>query len=255
MKVTFSDCEKRIAPIVGAFLLFFGLVYIVIKTPGKTAEIFGHHTQLENFFSPLNALLSGAALIALMLTIYYQYKTIQNTTKAYKIQSFEGKYFKMLDNYMSMLSKISISIEDCDEGKRTGLDAVQELNKIMKREYDKGNFEFYKVVYELYGSSYGHVFKYLYHTIRLVDEFEVLNENQKKGFLRLLRAQLSSSEYVFIYYNGLYFAQSKSKPGTKCLIEKYHLFNGMDKSHIFDMGAAGRYDDRAFYPDTPPDYD
>jgi hypothetical protein len=49
----------------------------------------------------------------------------------------------------------------------------------------------------------GHYFRHLFQSVKFVDEQSFLSSNQKRAYLKTLRAQLSNEEQLLLYYNAL----------------------------------------------------
>src|SRR5690606_27107941 len=84
--------------------------------------------------------------------------------------------------------------------------------------------EAYDKLYSEDKSDMSHYFRTIYHIIKFVDKSEIEN---KKQYISIARAQLSSYEQILIFYNCLHEnGNEKFKP----LIEKYALFKNIDSS-------------------------
>lgn len=83
----------------------------------------------------------------------------------------------------------------------------------------------YEKLYIENQANLGHYFRSIYHIIKFIDKADI---NDKKHYIGLLRAQLSSYEQVIIFYNCLHSYGEK----FKALAEKYTLFKSIDV-HLF----------------------
>ena len=52
-----------------------------------------------------------------------------------------------------------------------------------------------------YVNTFGHYYRHLYQTVKFISRQEGLTYSEKRDFLRILRAQLSSQEQVMLFYN------------------------------------------------------
>lgn len=78
--------------------------------------------------------------------------------------------------------------------------------------------------YEPMDNVLGHYFRQMYHTVKYVLQPKWLTEEDRYGYVKLLRAQLSDYEQMMLYYNSLSingFAWKRSKSKTE--IEKMSL--------------------------------
>src|SRR5690606_530372 len=89
-------------------------------------------------------------------------------------------------------------------------------------------------------SDMSHYFRTIYHIIKFVDKSEIVN---KKQYISIARAQLSSYEQILIFYNCLHEnGNEKFKP----LIEKYALFKNIDSSLVINQEHLKEYKKGAY---------
>ncbi|PJN52854.1 putative phage abortive infection protein [Paenibacillus sp. FSL H8-0317] len=87
----------------------------------------------------------------------------------------------------------------------------------------------YNNIYQENQGELGHYFRNLYHIIKLIDESaELENDNnsefeERKKYIRIIRAQLSTDELLLLFYNSLTDEGSK----FHALIIKYKLLNNL----------------------------
>lgn len=112
----------------------------------------------------------------------------------------------------------------------------------------------------------GHYFRHLYQTVNFVNEQDYLDYKAKYGYVKTLRAQLSTLEQVIFYYNSLsslgniweLFASKRFDRSSKLLSEneilncqlitKYNLIKNMPDGQLFRQEFA------AFYPEVDFEY-
>jgi hypothetical protein len=100
----------------------------------------------------------------------------------------------------------------------------------------------YASFYQSHESEIGHYFRTLYHIVRFVDQ-SGMSDEEKREYEKFLRAQLSSSELLLLFYNGLsIYGYSKFKP----LIEKYALLEQVPESLLLDSNHRNLYEPTAF---------
>jgi len=83
----------------------------------------------------------------------------------------------------------------------------------------------YKRLWNNYEKDFAHYFRSLYNVIKFVHNSSIEN---KKDYTNIVRAQLSGQEVLVIFYNCIYFSDSKFIP----LIEEYSLLKHIPKSEI-----------------------
>ncbi len=66
------------------------------------------------------------------------------------------------------------------------------------------NFKFsiYEHSFEGHATDLSHIYRNLYHMVKVIVQSEILNSEQQFEFLRMLRAQLSNEEQLLLYFNG-----------------------------------------------------
>jgi hypothetical protein len=202
----------------------------------------------------LNPVFAFASFIALLITIIYQAKELNASTrelknsaqalaaqnKAIEIQSFEQTFFSWLNTYHSLLNSIT-------EEKRTNNTPHKIVGRAALNGF-WGNFFNYGYIEALNRSeqpnySYAKIledwdklyldeeyqldslFRTLYRLILWVDKqnTEKLTTEQKWLYISIIRSQLSSIELNYLYLNGLTERGRKFKN----LAEKYALFDNL----------------------------
>ena len=90
--------------------------------------------------------------------------------------------------------------------------------------------EEYNLFYELYQNNIGHYFRNLYLILKFVEN-SGFKKDDKKFYSNFLRAQLSSDELLFLFYNcSSKLGEDKFKP----LIEEYEFFEHLPKYACLD---------------------
>lgn len=195
-------------------------------------------------FGLLTSLFSGLAFAGLIITMLIQKEElalqrqeleltrnelfgqkeelkIQNSTMLQ--QKFENTFFQMLLLHNEIVKGMDVTIRNDNFN---GRDAFQALHKKLIRtndgqelshcDFDRTN-EIYLSFYKTNQNEIGHYFRNLYNIIKFVDMSPIEN---KKTYTNIVRAQLSSYELFFLFYNCLgEMGREKFHP----LIEKYAL--------------------------------
>ncbi len=215
----------------------------------------------------LNALFSGLAFAGIIIAILLQRKDLdvqqreleqtreelrgqkeqlrmQNET--FKLQQFEATFFQMLrfhnENATSIdIGESGISGRICfrlmyDEFKEEYQMKVQDLTQKDSIPMNELYFAFYNV----YHSVLGHYFRTLYNIVKFVDRSDIDN---KKFYVNLVRAQLSTYELLLLFYNCLSgLGRDKFKP----LVKKYELLKHMDPKLVLDNSHSFEF--ASFFP-------
>ncbi len=127
--------------------------------------------------------------------------------------------------------KIHLSEIIYGKGTQSGDIAEAKIEQSVKA-YDK--------LYINHRSDLSHYFRTFYHIIKFIDKSEIAN---KKQYISIARAQLSSYEQTLLFYNCLHEnGIEKFKP----LIEKHALFKNIDESLIVNERHLGSYKKGAY---------
>jgi len=192
-----------------------------------------------DIFSAVSALFSGLAFVAVVITLYLQSKSIISSKKDLEKQSFENKFFQLLNIQNQILNGIEKpqKIDGNDvflKGKLVFKILYEELiNSYKSKSVNSNKNEIlkkiqntYKVFFKNYQSEFGHYFRHLYHIVKFINESTI---SDKQFYSNLLRAQLSSPELLLLFYNCLSeYGNERFKP----LVEKYALLENMPNDTI-----------------------
>lgn len=105
-----------------------------------------------------------------------------------------------------------------------------------KQQYEKENIDIYHTN-QTYLSSY---MRNMYNAIKIIDDNEVFDSDEKKKYIKIIRAQLSNPELYILYFNV------RSRFGKKWIeknyINKYELFTNIPDKY------CGKYDHKEYFP-------
>jgi hypothetical protein len=170
-----------------------------------------------------------------------------------KLQQFESTFFSMLNLHHQIVDGIDIettkgggllSAEKEKDVTLTGRDCFEYFFKEYSDIYESWHRETdeairieksYTQFYLNHQTDLGHYFRNLYNILKFIHK---KNPGDKFFYANLLRAQLSSSELLMLFYNCLsQFGNDKFKP----LIEEYHFLQNMPKNPIFNKQEHTRF--------------
>ena len=166
-----------------------------------------------------------------------------------KLQQFESTFFSMLNLHHRIVDGIDIDTKKSEgvfglwntskekEITLTGRDCFQfffeEFRYIYDTTYDISDEsnkinETYTKFYLNHQTDLGHYFRNLYNILKFIHK---KHPEDKFFYINLLRAQLSSSELLLLFYNCLsQFGKVKFKP----LIEEYYFLQNMPKTPLLE---------------------
>lgn len=190
---------------------------------------------------------------------------LQNET--FRKQSFESTFFQMLTLHNTIVNSIDVTDfthllygEHSGKGKTlTGRDCFQrffeELNERIENELrnqDDGHLttvevigylqQIYDIFYTKFESEIGHYFRNAYNLIKFIDKSQ-LSLEEKKFYVNIFRAQLSSFELKILFYNCISrHGFKKFKP----LIEKYTVLKHISADDLNVAHYKTLYESSAF---------
>ena len=171
-------------------------------------------------------------------------------------QQFENTFFQLLNLYNSIVNSIDIRKRDTKAVINSGKDCFEVYYKkisIFQTNRNNDNYSYqlsesniedsiiaYEELYELDKADLSHYFRTVYHIIKFIDSSEIKN---KKQYIAITRAQLSSYEQLLIFYNCLHHnGRDKFKP----LIEKYAIFKNLDTNLLINQKHYNKYKKGAY---------
>jgi len=166
-----------------------------------------------------------------------------------EILHFENNFYQLLKIHRSILESMNYSysnnpfapFSDQTFEVRTGVEAIKLLynrnfyqhlknfskaNKTLKQ-FPRENFNLeYEKFLKNNNNELGHYFRSLYHILKLIFVNKDIIKDSGKFYSNVIRAQLSSVELVFVFFNGISnIAEFNSNEiNYKLLIEKYNFF-------------------------------
>lgn len=186
-------------------------------------------------------------------TLIYTLKQLQITreesieqNKATSIERFESALF----NLLSFHNDIVVSIDDgSDRGRKYFFGAYNELYSIISS--NVGNKKYsnelskvqdkYSFFYSHHQEYIGHYFRNLYHIIKFIDKSDnkIISPENKKYYVSLVRAQLSTYELLLIFYNSIsIYGEEKFLP----LIKEYDLLQNINWKKLINPSHKEIFD-------------
>lgn len=170
-----------------------------------------------------------------------------------KRQNFESAFFQLLNLHNQNVSQLRYDDEEkrTQEGRRCFGLIYYSVFKIEFRSWKsrpnedvktlKSAVGYYEKFLNTHRAIFPHYFRTLYHTFKFVKSSDI-SDSEKKRYTSLARAQLSSNELVFLFYNGISKYGEKFRP----LIEEFGLMEHLDKDKLLDPSHETFYDPKAF---------
>ncbi len=239
-------------------IYFFNLTESVTTPPDNINKPidFNRFGQFGDFMGGiLNPIFMFLTLIALIITIVLQRKELKLARKEYSktsialsTQAIENTFFNTINLHYRIVENLKINFSDFGDkfltlpdkisirngktnpfiGEYTGIKVFDEtIIKIFKNtKTPTQTVEFYKILQNDYNYIFGHYFRNLYQTLKLIDKNDYLKKEEKKKYTSILRAQLSSNELSLLFLNCL--DKMNDRGEFKNLLIKYKMFEHLN---------------------------
>lgn len=222
---------------IAVFIIYFYHAYHNLKDDEFETGKFG------DSFGVLNAFFSGAAMLAVSLTLYHGMQQVREQSRQHTLDEFSNHFFQLLSSFQELINQLSYL--DVANVECKGRDVINRMRGILREtlvengnrvelsvddsvsETDKDFSEttFYMTAFiannKVIPSFLGHYFRLLYNIIKYIDEQpdSIFTIEIKKRYARLIRAHLSYNELDLICINCL----SPAGMGMRELIDRYDL--------------------------------
>ncbi|KMY49585.1 putative phage abortive infection protein [Peribacillus loiseleuriae] len=178
-------------------------------------------------------------------------KEFELQNKTLSIQRFENTFFQMVNLHIDIVN--AMVYEDSMSSNKVGRNSFfyfyQALNDsyrihvkntfnndfLNKNEIDRVRINYHSFFLKN-EDQLGHYFRNLYRIVKFIDVSELLELEEKKTYIGILRAQLSSTELAFLLYNSL----GLHGYNFMILMHKYNLLDNLNskiliKEEHFDL--------------------
>lgn len=171
-----------------------------------------------------------------------QKEALVQQQKEMVIQSFDNKFFQMLNLFNKTVNNLSYSIQSHYIGEDDKIIKGQNVLKDISKEFKKNiikssinNMDSFQTLFKEMNNIWDTTFKYyfinLYQLLKFIDNYGD-NKEESKEYTNMVRAQLSKDELVLLFYNGIgviEFCEDK----YKILIEDYALFEHLRYEDLY----------------------
>ncbi len=221
-----------------------GLFFIYVAFLGQKQQLLNQ--QLEIMYSQLEVKYTRLELSG-------QKEEMKEQNSTLRQQKFETTFFQLLNLFNSIVNSLDLRNSRSKEVTTSGRDCFEvfyrRLNSYINQQ--KINLQQQEVTIEVYINAYdefynvnksdmSHYFRTLYHIIKFIHNSSIDN---KKQYIAVTRAQLSSYEQILLFYNCLHVnGKDKFSP----LIEDYALFKNIDEGLLFDPNHKSHYKNSAY---------
>jgi hypothetical protein len=231
--------KKVINPLLVGLSIFFAVVglvavfYFIFSTPFNdwswqpNSSLFSDYGSFIGGFA--GSLFSLAGFVLLYLTLRAQQEDMNIQKRSAERDRFENRFFELLKIHKDNSNVIIQSIFESEDGIGFGEEAarrqwettkkrgfeylVKRINnhyeerrksREVKEETKESKHDTFLWVYNCeWRDSFGHYFRHLFLLVKFVVKRNDLSYEEKRDYLRIVRASLSTYEQVFLYYNWL----------------------------------------------------
>ena len=216
--------------------LVAAVLWVYISQFGS--ELSTEHSNWGEFGDYVGGVLGPVfSFLALVVLIY----TLTIQTRQFSLQNFESGFFELVRFHHDIVSDLEVKGASTDPSIR-GRDCFgvfnSELFDRLAERYSAdteggiGNplgrvHHAYSDFRKDYGREVDHYFRHLYHILKFVDESDV---DDKLKYTRILRAQLSTSELLLLFYSSLHPVGAKSLT----YLAKYAMLHNLDRDTLYN---------------------
>jgi len=257
---------KYVLYIFGAIVAFWVIFYILLIFISSDLEfIFPPSMKLTNIgafgdsFNILTSLFTGLAFAGMAVSIMYQIESVKEQVrdrkqahdefikqnkilkeqqKEFQNQSFDNKFFQMIQLLNSIISRWSIRSFSQEEGKVTILrnhEVFVELKVLLEEKLRlKKTIEDYYQVFNNYNIENDTTMKYffinLYQILKLIDDKNDV-DSIKQNYVDILRAQLSKDVLILLFFNVVGLRNNIGQEYLN-LTKKYHFLEEIKEDDL-----------------------
>jgi len=203
-----------------------------------------------DFFSgTLGPILSFFGLMAILLTLAMQAHALKESTNSFKRQSFDNSFFSLVNFHNAIVNDMKYSTGTSVYQGRAVFRKLFTTIYLLNSSQEGAEKDKIIAAYEYFLQSHeyivGHYFRNLYRIYKYIDESDAFqNEEDKRNYSGIIRAQLSTYELALLYFNSLH---PNGHP-FKGYIEKYAIFENFRYMHMEERMnfRAGLYEESAW---------
>lgn len=207
-------------------------------------------TYGDFFGGVIGTILTFASVIILARTFKQQERVTKANLKQQDIQRFNDMFYELLRLYREQVESLSLKDpgngcekveykgkEFFDKGKINITNEIEEqLNdqsdslKIMEKA-----LELYYDFYKENRSKLSAYYRTLYRIFEIIDKSNLIEEKEKVGYVKIVRAQLTESELFFIRYNAMseYGRESMQYLKKYRVLNHFPFYEMLEYRHLF----------------------
>lgn len=235
--LTLPEWGSYLSGSIASLFSLAGIFYIYIAFLGQKQQILNQ--QLELLYNRLEIKESQEVLRG-------QKDQLENQNKTQELQKFEAAMYNMLGLYNEIMSSFSKD----KSGKTFFADIKNHLREAYEHELTSeeeeddlrpSGLKFYEIFYNRNKDELAHYLRVLYRIFKFIDNTKnLLTEEQKWFYMKIVRAQLSEGELFILFYNSY----TDNGSNFLKLVLKYNLLKHLP---ITDKLEVEKYYRKGFY--------
>lgn len=214
----------------------YAIIIIFLINIALNQESFGAWGDF--FGGVLNPILTFLTFMGLLITIILQQTELREAREEFKgqkealenqknemqVQSFDNKFFQMMNFFIEIRKEISFS-----KIRKNFEDEISKDYTDNRKYISRTLFSFFDNQFQNFNrknSEFKYYFLNLYQILKYIDE-DIPNQELSKKYTNFLRAQLSKDELILLTYNAI-GVQSFTTNDYQILVEKYEFFEHLE---------------------------
>ena len=186
----------------------------------------------------LGTIFSMISILILIRTFNQQRQVTEESKKLADTQRFNDLFFEILRIYQEQIKNIQNNVGKTESLKNEDFFDFNK-QKIQKQfpaiisieSNQKKALHMYMDFYLVHKSKLGICYRTLFRIYELIDNAKILDENSKKNYLKIVRAQLTESELFFLRYNAMCFYGS----GFIKYLNKYNVLKHLPVFELLEF--------------------
>lgn len=184
-----------------SFILFSANVTLFEKDLPINAERFGTFGDFVG--GVLGTIFALISIILVLKTFGYQQKVTQNNDSLLTAQRFNDLFFELLHLHQATISSLNNNgNKDFFDSEKKSIQHNYRNAKSFEKNKER-SITYYQLFYVKNRNKIGAYFRNLFRIYDLIEHTNLLSEESKKEYSKIVRAQLTENELFFLRYNAM----------------------------------------------------
>lgn len=184
-----------------SFILFSANVTLFEKDLPINAERFGTFGDFVG--GVLGTIFALISIILVLKTFGYQQKVTENNDSLLTTQRFNDLFFELLHLHQATISSLNNNGDkDFFDSEKKSIQHNYRNAKSFEKNKERA-IAYYQLFYVKNRNKIGAYFRNLFRIYDLIEHTNLLSEESKKEYSKIVRAQLTENELFFLRYNAM----------------------------------------------------